>query len=231
MLQRLALARASVDRAGVRWTDDAWLAVRWAHPASLAVRVHAGRTPVRDGRLVLVPTTDAGPGTTYFLGVDQEDVAYFGVATKDPITEVDGVELLDLRAVGGLLDDRDAGLLVHAIGAGQLARGPRLLLQLRLRHRRRRRRATSAAVRAAGPSTTRGPTRPSSCWSPTRTTGALLGPQPGVAAWPVQHARRLRRAGRVSRDGGRPGDRARRPGSCSRTCATSVASRGRSPGR
>ncbi len=115
MLQRLALARATVDRAGVRWTDDAWLAVRWADPSSLALRVHAGRTPIRDGRLVLVPTTDAGLGTTFFLGVDDDDVAYFGVATKDPIAEADGVELLDLRTVGGLLDDRDAGLLVHAI--------------------------------------------------------------------------------------------------------------------
>jgi NAD+ diphosphatase len=115
MLQRLALARASVDRAGIRWTDDAWLAVRWAHPASLAVRVHEGRTPVREGRLVLVPTTEAGSGTTYFLGVDEQDIAYFGVATKDPIADAEGVDLLDLRAVGGLLDDRDAGLLVHAI--------------------------------------------------------------------------------------------------------------------
>ena len=115
MLQRLALARATVDRASTRWTDDAWLAVRWADPSSLAVRVHGGRTPVRDGRLVLVPTTEAGLGTTYFLGVDDDDVAYFGVATKDPIADADGVELLDLRTVGALLDDREAGLLVHAI--------------------------------------------------------------------------------------------------------------------
>jgi len=115
MLQRLALARATVDRAGARWTDDAWLAVRWAHPSSLALRVHGGRTPVRDGRLALVPTTDAGLGTTYFLGIDDDDVAYFGVVTKDPIADADGVDLLDLRTVGGLLDDRDAGLLVHAI--------------------------------------------------------------------------------------------------------------------
>ena len=163
MLQRLALARATVDRAGARWTDDAWLAVRWADPSSLALRVHGGRTPVRDGRLVLVPTTDAGLGTTYFLGVDDDDVAYFGVATKDPIADADGVELLDLRD-----GRRPAGRPGRRAPRprdrpGELARRPRLLLAVRARDGRRSRRVTYAAARTAAPSTTRAPTRPSSC--------------------------------------------------------------------
>jgi NAD+ diphosphatase len=115
VLERLALARATVDRAGPRWTDDAWLAARWADPSTRVLRVHDGRTPVRDGRLVLVSPADGGFGTAYLLGVDDEDVAFFGVLTDEPALLEDGAELLDLRSVGALLDDRDAGLLVHAV--------------------------------------------------------------------------------------------------------------------
>jgi NAD+ diphosphatase len=114
VLERLALARATVDRAGGRWSDADWVAERWADAASMVVRVHQGRTPVRDGRLVLVPPRQAGAGTAYLLGVDESDVAYFGVLTEEPFAD-DGYELLDLRSIGALLDDRDAGLLVHAI--------------------------------------------------------------------------------------------------------------------
>jgi NAD+ diphosphatase len=115
MLDRLALARATVDRAGERWTDEAWVADRWADPASRAVRVHDGRTPLRDGRLALTDTQGAGVGTTYLLGVDEQDIAFFGVLTDEPIVSSDGEELVDLRGAGALLDDRDAGLVVHAI--------------------------------------------------------------------------------------------------------------------
>ena len=135
--QRLALARATVDRAGARWTDDAWLAVRWADPTSLAVRVHGGRTPVRDGRLVLVPTTDAGLGTTYFLGVDDDDVAYFGVADQGP--DPRGRRRRAARPAHGR---RPAGRPRRRAARprdrpGQLARRARLLLAVRARHGRR----------------------------------------------------------------------------------------------
>jgi NAD+ diphosphatase len=115
VLERLALARATVDRAGTRWTDEPWLAARAADPSTRVVRIHDGRTPVRDGRLVLVSPHEVGAGTTYLLGVDDDDVAYFGTLTDDPIPAEEGVELLDLRSVGALLDDRDAGLLVHSV--------------------------------------------------------------------------------------------------------------------
>ena len=114
MLERLALARATVDRAGERWTDAGWVAERWADGGTQVVRVHQGRTPVRDGRLVMVSPAEAGVGTAYLLGVDETDLAFFGVLTEEPF-EDDGSELLDLRSIGALLDDRDAGLLVHAI--------------------------------------------------------------------------------------------------------------------
>jgi NAD+ diphosphatase len=115
VLERLALARATVDRAGIHWTDEAWVARRWADPSTRVLQVHDGRTPLRDGRLLLVAPADAGPGTAYLLGVDDNDVAFFGVLTDEPIPVHDGVELVDLRSVGALLDDRDAGLLVHAV--------------------------------------------------------------------------------------------------------------------
>jgi NAD+ diphosphatase len=114
VLERLALARATVDRAGERWSDADWVAERWADAGSRVVRVHEGRAPVRDGRLVLVSPAEVGPGTAYLLGVDEADRAIFGVVTAEPFQAEDD-ELLDLRSVGALLDDRDAGLLVHAI--------------------------------------------------------------------------------------------------------------------
>ena len=76
--------------------------MRWAHPSRWPCGCDEGRTPVREARLVLVPTTEAGSGTTYFLGVDEHDVAYFAVAHRSD-ADADGDDLLDLRAVGGLL--------------------------------------------------------------------------------------------------------------------------------
>ena len=109
-----SLARALTGPGSVGPTTPGWRCAGhtrrpWPSGCTRVVR----RSGTVDSPWCRRPTPAAG--TTYFLGVDQEDVAYFGVATKDPITEVDGVELLDLRTVGGLLDDRDAGLLVHAI--------------------------------------------------------------------------------------------------------------------
>jgi len=118
VLDGLALARATMDRAGERWTDEAWIAQRLTDPRTRALRVHDGRVPVRDSRLALVPVTSAGPGTTFLLGVDEDDVAYVGVLTESAIEEADGVQALDLRAVGSVLDDREVGLVVHAVALG-----------------------------------------------------------------------------------------------------------------
>ena len=113
-----ALARSAVDRAAHRRTDDAWLADRWADPATRVLVVDAGRALVdEDGpapALVLrTPHEVDASAERYFLGVD-DDVAYFAVLA--PLAPKIGARPMDLREVGALLGERDAGLLVHAVG-------------------------------------------------------------------------------------------------------------------
>ena len=118
-LGRLALARAATDRAGERRKDDAWLAAAWADPATRVLRIADGRTLVDDGRIV---TT--GPFETdqerYFLGVDDDGVAWFAVREEGPLRAPLGSAAVPqgLREVGPVLDDRDAGLLVLAAALG-----------------------------------------------------------------------------------------------------------------
>src|SRR5690606_26946065 len=103
--------------------------------------VHNGRTLVQrkgDGAgLVLFSPREAPPGERYLLGVDGEGVTYFAVVAPLPgigrpvrpgddgqrmvsplrLSDVAEGEIVSagLRQVGGLLADRDAGLLVYAV--------------------------------------------------------------------------------------------------------------------
>ena len=129
-LGRLALSRSAVDRATLRRGDTDWLALAWADPRTRVLVVHDAQALVadRDGRLelVLVPPAEAPPGTRFLLGVDNDDVAYFGVSTvvswggdppypaDVPVGEFDAKPMA-LRQVGALLSDRDAGLMTHAV--------------------------------------------------------------------------------------------------------------------
>jgi NAD+ diphosphatase len=129
-LGRLALSRSAVDRATHRRGDTDWLAAAWADPRTRVLVVHDAQALVadRDGRLelVLVPPAEAPPGTRLLLGVDDDDIAYFGVSTvvpwggdppypaDVPVGELDAKPMA-LRQVGALLSDRDAGLMTHAV--------------------------------------------------------------------------------------------------------------------
>ncbi len=67
--------------------------------------------------LIFLSPGEAPEGTRFLLGVDDDDVAYFGVAAKPPQpADQTGVSSAGLREAGHLLNDRDAGLLTHAIG-------------------------------------------------------------------------------------------------------------------
>lgn len=74
-----------------------------------------------DGRpeLVFISSAEAPEGTKFLLGVDADDVAYFGVSVPGGVSRVrsgeDDVQPVSLRQVGALLSDRDAGLLTHAV--------------------------------------------------------------------------------------------------------------------
>ncbi|WP_343954548.1 NAD(+) diphosphatase [Nonomuraea longicatena] len=131
----LLLARSTVDRSALRRGDADWLKEVWARPTTRVLVIHDGHTLVRrqgdDVEAVLYTSDDAPEGERYLLGVEDE-VAYFAVAA--PLPGIDGEadgrvtvpsNLADtpegrpvvagLRQVGGLLGDRDAGLLVYAV--------------------------------------------------------------------------------------------------------------------
>ncbi|MBA3619807.1 MAG: NAD(+) diphosphatase [Acidothermales bacterium] len=130
----LPLARAVVDRAAHRRSDDAWLAAADADPSTLVLVVDDGRVLVRgdaagdaagngagdgdgggDGgvALALLPASAAPPGERYLLGEDGTGAAYLAVTAALP--ELPGTRPEGLREVGALLDDRDVGLLTHAV--------------------------------------------------------------------------------------------------------------------
>jgi NAD+ diphosphatase len=139
-LGRLALSRSTVDRATERREDNAWIERAWADPATRVLVIQDGRAlarPTDDGyELLLIPSAEAPAGTRFLLGVDDDDIAYFGVSgelAEHPAAAAEGrdqgvsargedgrrdgerFEPVALRQVGALLSDRDAGLLTHAV--------------------------------------------------------------------------------------------------------------------
>ena len=126
-LGRLALSRSAVDRASQRRADAEWIEAAWADPRTRVVVVHASQALARTTddqlELVFVPTAEAPDGTRFFLGIDGDEVAYFGVSAtgedqawdrSDRSQEADA-KPISLRLAGALLSDRDAGLLTHAV--------------------------------------------------------------------------------------------------------------------
>jgi NAD+ diphosphatase len=132
----LLLARGTIDRSSALRADEGWLEQAWSDPATRVLVIDNGHTLVRrtddEIHAVLYSSADAPAGPRYFLGVE-DGVAYFAVAAPLPGLpggDVNGrlttpMTLRDapdgrpvpagLRQVGGLLGDREAGLLVHAV--------------------------------------------------------------------------------------------------------------------
>ena len=108
-----ALSRAVVDRDAATRDDPAALEAAWGSAQVLVVG-EGGRVRVdEDGdrpRLVLVPSASAPEGDPLYLGRDAGGPVFAVAAPLGP------ARALDLRVLGPLLDDRDAGLLVHAVG-------------------------------------------------------------------------------------------------------------------
>jgi NAD+ diphosphatase len=120
-LAHLALNRAAADRAGELRADPEALAALWGSPSARAVWVGGGRTlvhPVTGAdrpRLAWQPASAlaASTGERFFLGRGADGSSYWAV--HEPPPPVAGLEEAGLREVGTLLDDLDAGLLVHAV--------------------------------------------------------------------------------------------------------------------
>jgi NAD+ diphosphatase len=128
-LGRLALSRSAVDRATQRRTDPEWIEAAWADPRTRVIVVHAsqalGRTVDDQPELVFASTAEAPEGTRFFLGIDDDEVVYFGVSAGEAGDATDeqawgwaaeqDAKPISLRVAGALLSDRDAGLLTHAV--------------------------------------------------------------------------------------------------------------------
>ncbi|SEH03562.1 NAD+ diphosphatase [Nonomuraea solani] len=132
----LLLARGTIDRSAALRADERWLERAWSDPATRVLVIDNGHTLVRrvgdEVQAVLYAPADAPPGPRFLLGVEG-GIAYFAVAAPLPgVTkgDVNGrvtipMSLRDtpegrpvpagLRQAGGLLGDRDAGLLVYAV--------------------------------------------------------------------------------------------------------------------
>lgn len=132
----LLLARGTIDRSAALRSNTAWLERAWNDPETRVLVVDSGRTLVeRNGdevRAVMFSPAETPPGERFLLGV-ADGVTYFAVAAPLPGTsagDVNGrvtvpMSVRDapegrpvpagLRQVGGLLGDRDAGLLVYAV--------------------------------------------------------------------------------------------------------------------
>ena len=108
-----ALSRATVDRDAATREDDAALERAWEQGKVVVVDNGAANVTDDGPTLVLVDSADAPEGERLYLGRDEES-SYFAVAAKPPRRL--GARSMNLREVGALLDDRDAGLLVHAVG-------------------------------------------------------------------------------------------------------------------
>ena len=125
-LPPLVLTGSDVDRAALHRLDDEWLAAAWQQPSTRTLVVSDARAAVStgtgsaadDAELLFVPPGSAPEGERYFLGLDPDGLAYFAVAAEKP--PLDGplasARFAGLREVGTLLSDRQAGLLVHALG-------------------------------------------------------------------------------------------------------------------
>jgi NAD+ diphosphatase len=110
----LSLARSVLDRAADRRHDDAWLAEAWSRPDTQVLVVAADRLAVTDDRhrLAFVTSSEAPEGERAFLGVDRRDErAVFAVLTPEAREDY-----ATLREAGAFLDDREAGIAVHAVG-------------------------------------------------------------------------------------------------------------------
>ncbi|HTR16194.1 MAG TPA: NAD(+) diphosphatase [Acetobacteraceae bacterium] len=131
-----AYTTSPLDRAGLRREDEAWVQARYDDPASLFVPVWRGKTLARRGETEAEASFLSGESAVRLraharvwalLGL-LGDRALFALdisGIDDPrplVPEADAFE--DLRALTGVLPDRDASILAHARG----------LIHWRLRH-------------------------------------------------------------------------------------------------
>ncbi len=119
-LPHVALSSHAHNRLGLQRTDDAWLADRWADPATRVLVVAGTRLRPVDGAIDWVAAADAPAGTRVLLG-EENGTTY--LATLVAPEEAPGArdEWVPLRGLlPALAEEPDpAPLLFHAIGLAE----------------------------------------------------------------------------------------------------------------
>ena len=84
----IPLTQTGVDREARLRADDAWLQKAWADPNTRVIVVEDSQALMRTGdgaaELIFIEPGQAPDGIRFFLGLDPEDVAYFGVIGTPP---------------------------------------------------------------------------------------------------------------------------------------------------
>lgn len=124
-LDRLALSRATLDRAAHRRSRPGLVQELLTTPGTRVLPVRSGQAPVRslaaerpDGvRLHTIDAADwAGPQPLAFMGEDDAGVAYLvGPLPDDDPLQIPAATWVGLREAGAILDDTGAGLLTGAV--------------------------------------------------------------------------------------------------------------------
>jgi NAD+ diphosphatase len=109
----LALSRHAHDRLGNQRVDDAWIAARWEEATTRVMLLHRNTVAVDDGgeRPVYVAPQEAPDGDRILLGWEG-GTTYFAMLLPEP---PEGLRMAGLREIGAVLEDRDAGLVTHAV--------------------------------------------------------------------------------------------------------------------
>jgi NAD+ diphosphatase len=120
LLPHVALSRHAHNRLGNQRTDDAWLAARWADPATRVLVVAGTRLRVVDGDVPWTTTDEVPDGTRVLLGEEDGTTCFACLVAPDAAPGA-AEEWVPLRAVLPALAEHPhrAPLLFHAIGLAE----------------------------------------------------------------------------------------------------------------
>jgi NAD+ diphosphatase len=95
-----------LDRIAEKRKDESWIRARLDDPASVFIAMHEGKPLVRDGALARI----AAAAPALFLGVHENDVAYFAIETDN----AHGGTFEDFRSVALTLPAEEAAIAATA---------------------------------------------------------------------------------------------------------------------
>ncbi len=117
----LELAADPHDRAGLRRTDETWLAERWADAETRVLVISGTRVRPRDGAIDWLPTSEAPDGVRLLLG-ERDGRTWFAVVVGPEHAKAEPDRWFPLRGLLPFLGGdaiRLAPLVFHALGLAE----------------------------------------------------------------------------------------------------------------